>query len=325
MHRKSCKLCEFLRRLTLLAFLITPLHAEDDGWLEFEDQAAAVQNQFEVSPEQFEQWVFQHQGSADAALKKLERQLTLTVEEMSRACELNKSQEMKLRLAGQYDIRQFFNEYAKVRNKFMEVRHDQNEFNKIWNDIQPLQQKLGAGLFNADSIYKKVADGTLNKQQGLERRKAERERRQFRYQALIELHILQLEKAIPLHAKQRERLVQLILAETQPPSIFGQNDQIYLSYHLSQVAKKKITKAVDGAQGRALVKMYQKGRGYKHHLESQGVVPFEEEDEVPAVKQATREAQIDRAVEEFVGRNANGEIQGEVIDAPVDAPVRIDR
>lgn len=305
----------------MLCALTGTARSEDDGWLEFEEEGVAVQNHFEVSPEQFEQWVFQHQGSASKQRKKLELELQLTIEEISRACELGKSQEEKLRLAGQADIRSFFNEYHVVRGKFMKVRHDQQEFNKIWNDIQPLQQKLGTGLFNQGSMLKKVAESTLNNEQGKERRQAEAARRKFRYRALVELHVMNLEKQIPLQANERKALLELILSETLPPTSFGQNDQIYLIYHLSQIGKKKITAAVSGAQGQALLKMYQQGRHYKNHLEQLGVVPFVEEGEND-VEEALREAEIDKAIKKLIGEDAFQNLEWNL---EIDPNPRIDR
>ncbi|MEQ8837862.1 MAG: hypothetical protein RID07_13740 [Lacipirellulaceae bacterium] len=306
---------KMLAAVFVLCALTETARSEDDGWLEFEEEGAVAQNHFEVSPEQFEQWVFQHQGSASKQRKKLELELQLTIEEISRSCELNESQEEKLRLAGEADIRSFFYEYHVVREKFMKVRHDQQEFNKIWNDIQPLQQKLGAGLFNQGSMLKKVADSTLNKEQGKERRQADAARRKFRYQALVELHVMNLEKQVPLKEKERKALLKLILTETHPPTVFGQSDQIYLIYHLSQISKEKVTAAVPGAQGRALLKMYQQGRHYKNHLKQQGVEPFvQEEEDEDVVGKALREAQIDKAIKKFLGDGAPADLQLEVDD-----------
>lgn len=326
-HQPSVKSVKSVAKITLasvfiLCALLSVARSEDDGWLEFEEEGVAVQNHFEVSPEQFEQWVFQHQGSASKQRKKLALELQLTIEEISRSCDLDKSQEEKLRLAGQADIRSFFNEYHIVRDKFMKVRHDQQEFNKIWNDIQPLQQKLGTGLFNQGSMLKKVAESTLNNEQGEEQRQAEAARRKFRYRALVELYLMNVEKQIPLQTKERDALLDLILAETLPPTSFGQNDQIYLIYHLSQIGKKKITAAVPGAQGRALLKMYQQGRHYKNHLEQLGVVPFVEEEERD-VEEVLREAEIDKAIKKLIGEDAFQNLGGELLE--IDPNPRIDR
>src|SRR5438128_7468487 len=103
-----------------------------------------------VTDEQFDQWVFQQDRNAFEARRRLDSQLALQVEDIDRACKLTDAQKKKLQLAGRGDVKRFFDRYETVRQKFQLLKQDEQKVQEIWQDINPLQVTLQAGLFHDD-------------------------------------------------------------------------------------------------------------------------------------------------------------------------------
>lgn len=254
--------------------------AEDDGWVEFEEQPQQQQQeQWLVPPEQFDQWVFQNARDVAGQRRVFENKLSVSIEMLKQTCGLTEEQERKLRLAGEIEIRRFFVRYKKVKEHYIEEKPNQNEFNEVWQMIQPLQQEAQAGLFGSGSTYKHVARRALRDNQLQTHREVERKRREFRYRALVKMYVAMLDESVPLTAAQRDGLIELMLASTKPPNQFGRNDQAYIMYQASTVSADKLRDLVDGPIGDSVVAAFRKGRGYQATLESQGIHPFSEEDE----------------------------------------------
>ncbi|TWT77271.1 hypothetical protein Pla123a_19280 [Posidoniimonas polymericola] len=255
------------------------VRAEDDGWLEFEEKPQQQQDQWLVQPEHFDQWVFQNARDVPGQRAAFENKLEVNIEMLRQTCGLTDEQERKLRLAGELEMRRFFLRYQKVKDHYIQSKPNQNEFNEIWQLIEPLQQQAQAGLFGAGSTYKHVARNALKENQLKAHREVERQRREFRYRALVEMYVMMLDEHATLTAPQRDGLVDLLLTSTAPPNEFGQYDQTYIMYQASTVGPEQIRELVDGPIGEIVVGAFRMGRGYERHLESQGIHPFSEDDE----------------------------------------------
>ena len=101
----------------------------------------------------------------------------------------------------------------------------------------------------------------------------ERERRKFRYEAKIELVLSNLENSISLRAEQRQRLVKLLLDETEPPKKFGQYDFYVVLFQAGKLGEAKLRPILDDAQWQSLKKVLDQYRGMERFLKSQGYVP----------------------------------------------------
>ncbi len=265
--------------LLLSALLAAPALGEDDGWIDLVEEDVDQQNQqWVVQPEQFERWVFQNTGTADEQRKQFESQMQVRLREISDSCELTEEQVQKLRRAGALDVQRFFDRYEAIERRYMETKGDRDQFNNLWQVIQPLQQQAQAGVFGRDSLFTKVARHMMDASQRNAYKETERLRRSYRYRALVELYVMLIEESIPLSSQQRTELTALLLEETSPPSVFGQNDQIYILYQSSKVPKDKLRQAIGGPVGKLIGKLFERGGAYEHHLKSQGVVPYEEQD-----------------------------------------------
>lgn len=245
-----------------------PAAKDDDD----EGAPVQVQAQFEIHPDNFDQWVFGNQGGRDNGLNKLKAQLTLRCVALDRTCQLTDDQKKKIELAGRGDIKRYADRVEEVREKFMAVRKDQEKFNQIWNDIHPLQNRLNAGLFNEESLLAKTIRSTLSTEQLTAFQSVESERKKFRYRAKVELVVAGVEATIPFTDEQRQKIITMIFDETEPPKRFGQYDYYVVMLRASQIPEAKWKSILDKEQHEALKKNFQQVRGMEQFLKSNGII-----------------------------------------------------
>jgi hypothetical protein len=262
----------FLPAVTVLACsLLTgaAANAQNDDDDAPADAAANVMH-FEMPENQFDQWVFQNWQSAQAARTHLEKLLGLQIDDVDRAGQLTEAQRKKMQLAGGGDIKRFFEQVEVVRRKFLLVRKDQQKFNEIWQDIQPLQMTISAGLFDDGSLFHKTLRKTLTAQQSIRYEQNQRDRRAFRYQAKVDLAVAMLENAMPLRDEQRQRFTRLLMEETKPPRKSGQYDYYVIMWQASRLPEDKLRPLFDAAQWKVLCQQFTQMRGMEQFLKQNG-------------------------------------------------------
>ena len=136
----------------------------------------------------------------------------LRIDDLERTCGITEAQKNKLRLAGRGDIKRFFDKVEALKRKFQQGQNDPNA--NIWQEIQPLQVELNAGLFGDDSIYAKTIRRTLSPEQAARFESLSRERTTSRFRATVEWFVAHLDKGLGLTDSQRQRFVELLVNET---------------------------------------------------------------------------------------------------------------
>jgi len=269
------RLCSFARIAAVLVLLTTSAgFAQDVDVIEadVEEAGAAMAAQPVFADENFDQWLFNNNRNADGARAQFNAQLKLKIESVASICGASPVQKQKLQLAGRGDIVRFFEQVEVSRKKFQSLKHDQNRINEVFNDIRPLQARIALGLFGPGSLFDKTLRTTLNEKQAGDWDVAERARRQFQYQAKVELIISMIDDVVVLDVEQRNQLQKLILDETKPPRQSGQYDYYVVMFQLSRVPEEKFKKLLRPAQLRALNKQLNQVRGIEHFLLQQGLV-----------------------------------------------------
>lgn len=262
--------------------------AQDDEDEEDQPKAAVVNrfNAFVANEAQFDQWVFGNMGmgNAAAARGKLDSLLVLNVEDVDRTCGLTPVQKKKLILAGRGDIKRFFDRVDEVRKKFTKDKNFnfQNQFQQVWQEIQPLQTTFNAGLFGSDSIYGKAIHATLTPEQAEKHERVVTDRLHYRYWARVDLAMELLNNEVGFTDDQRKQLVKLLHDETKPPRKMGQNDYYVVLYQLSRIPEAKIKPVFEDIQWRFLKRQLDQGRGMEMFLKQQGFLPGDEPDAKPA-------------------------------------------
>jgi len=264
---------QFLRQVAWGGLLLlcgiwsgTAFGQDDDGLVDGDAPQPVAVNQFQINANQFDQWVFQGNGNARQARKRLDSQLTMRMNEIHRVCGLDQTQKRKLSLAAAGDIKRFYDDVEKMRAKFMAVRNNRNAFGNIWQEIQPLQQKVSSGLFDSDSLFHKSVRGMLTPQQRVKYDRAELQRRKFRFEAQVAVAVSLLERRMPLTDVQRSQLIKLILDVAPPPLKFGQYDQYVVWYFASQIPDATLKPLFDDVQWKVLSQKLAQGKGMRRNL-----------------------------------------------------------
>jgi len=253
-----------------------PLFAQfqDDEIVDDKEQVVVQQNNFFIQPEAFEQWMYGQYGTSSDVEGRFQSQLDVILADVQRVCEaanapLSEIQLKKLRLAARGDIERFLERVEKARKKFDEVRFDQNRINEVFQEIQPLQAKLQAGLFGEESLFEKTMNKTLTQQQNEPRMQLETERRKFRYQAQIGITLAILENGLPLLDEQREKITKLLEDESQPPKRFSQYDYYYVLLQMAKLPEDKLKGILDETQLKMLQPYLMQARGMEQFLKQQ--------------------------------------------------------
>ncbi len=270
MKRAIQNVSSLVAAVVVFAMPLCVCAAPDDG--EPPPVAAVANNDFMMDEANFDQWVFQGSGNAAAGKARLESQLKLKIDELTRVCQITDEQKKKLTLAARGDMKRFFDQVEVVRKKFIAVKNDQNAFGNIWQEIQPLQQKQSAGLFVETSLFGKALARTLSEEQQAQYRVVVEERRRFRYRATVEASLITLSNTVTLRSEQHEALLKLLVEETQPPHIFGQYDNYLVLYRLAKLPAKQIKPLLDDRQWKLMQPQLQQGLGLEAHLAQTGVI-----------------------------------------------------
>jgi len=268
-----CPECShWLRLLSLPLILLSSFAFADDDDDDAPAEEAQVNGGFFVEEANFDQWIFQ--GSANAATGKarIESSAKMKLAELRRVCDLTDAQSKKLSLATRGDMRRFFDEVEIVRRTFLKVRNDENAFNNIWQEISPLQRQQAAGLFGDSSFFAKTVRNTLTREQHTKYQAVLDERRHLRYQAAVDLALVNMSSTVALRHDQHEAIFKLLIEETQPPLIFGQYDQYFVFYSLSKLPAAKLQSLLDDRQWKLLQQPLQQGRSMEPTLMQQGMI-----------------------------------------------------
>ena len=190
-------------------------------------------------------------------------------------CSLTDVQKKKLELASRGDIVEIFDRVEAVRTKFRQIKNDQNKFNQIWQDIQPLQVAFQSEQFGRGSFFHKSLAKVLTPEQLVQYEEAEVARRRFQYRAAIASLVAQIELLVPLLDEQREKLIDLTIEETPLPKQFGQYTTQIVFVQMSSIPRKKLEGILDPIQLRVIDQQMQQVQGMKRWLIQQGILDGE--------------------------------------------------
>ena len=259
--------------LGLLVVMSSVVSAQDDDGLVNGDAPPPVAaNRFQVDVNQFDQWVFNGSRNAREGRKRIDSQLAMRMNEVDRVCDLDKVQKQKLWLAAAGDIKRFYDDMENVRAKFMNERNNPNAFGNLWQEVQPLQQKVNSGLFDCDSLFHKTIRGTLDDKQRAKFDRAELARRQFRFEAQVGAVVSSLEQRMPLTDEQRRPFIKLIQEAGPPPLRFGQYDQFVVWYYASRIPSASLNSLFDDVQLKVLDQQLMRGKSMGQILKREGYI-----------------------------------------------------
>jgi hypothetical protein len=238
--------------------------------------AKAVFAQPVWTDENFDQWIFMDQRNASAARQRLDTQLALRIDYIDRSCGLTEEEKSKLHLAGRGDVKRFFDRYELVKRSFHEIKNDQQKFNQMWQEINPLQVAWQVGLFDEDSLFLKSLRHTLREDQFARYDAVARESRALHHRASIEMAVMVWEQSVPFRDRQRRELISLLTKETKPPLKSTSYDYNLIVYELSCLPQEKLKPLFDEAQWKIMNRYLAQGRGVAPFLRKNGLLGNED-------------------------------------------------
>jgi hypothetical protein len=235
-----------------------------------------------IDEQQLDSMIFQRDGNAAGARRRLDSQLSLQLDDIDRVCKLTEAQKVKLQLAARGDIKRFFDRWEALKRNFKPLDQRQPEFQqeyqKLHQNIRPLQLALQSGLFRDDSLIHKSFHDALTEQQQASYAAMERERRLFHHRASVALAVSTLEQAVPLRDVQRQKLIDLLVNETKPAQKPGQYDYYYLMWQFSRLPDEKTKSMFDDVQRKSLGRFFDRVRSVVPTLKQTGEWPGDDED-----------------------------------------------
>ena len=228
---------------------------------------AAVQGQWNLP--NFDQWVLGNK-TRDQIKGMIKQMLALQLQNVSLACELSAGQREKIELAGEFDRIRMSRAIDDLGERFRQAAQDQETYSRLINEGSAMQMSLKSGVYDDSSLFRKVVRQTLDRDQALRYERQERLRRKFRYEAKIELALSNLEASVSLTAGQQQRLVKLLIDETEPPKKFGQYDTYVVFMQLGKLSEAKLKPILDDSQRKSLKTLVNRFRGMERMLQAQG-------------------------------------------------------
>ncbi|TWU26012.1 hypothetical protein [Bythopirellula polymerisocia] len=235
--------------------------------------APALAQEFKMTEEQFNSWLT---NGRENPKDRLQAQLQVELSLVDLSCELEPKQKEKLTLAAERDIARFEDQVGQIREEVVGKTLDQNKIGEVYQRIQPLNQQLQNGFFGPTSLFAKVLPRALTaaQQETIAQLKSEQYHR--RYEAILRLYVVGLEKSLPMTEAQRQGLLRILIESTRPPSAFGQYDWYYTASQVSQVPQDIFEPLFDKAQLEVIQQARQQGEGWIDWVENQGITPVEE-------------------------------------------------
>jgi hypothetical protein len=245
--------------------------SQDPVLLEEIDEALPLARMV-LDQDRFDLRILGPDGDVDAARKRVETILRGRVESLAYSYRLTETQKKKLLVAGQGDIKRFFDSVQEARAKLPLLSSDQDRLPEMLSEIRRLARSYRSDLFSSGSIFAKTLSKTLNEEQSTRFR--ERKRQQFR--ATLAWVAGTLEQTMKLTSDQRRRLEKLLIEETRPPEAFGSHDYYGLIFQAARIPEAKLKPIFDDDQWQALTRQFREVRGMEKTLRDGGYLPMDE-------------------------------------------------
>jgi hypothetical protein len=228
-----------------------------------------------IGDAEFDRWVFGTEGPAHFR-RRLEFSLTARVSGVDRICLLSEVQRKKLELAGQGDIKQFFDRVESSRRKLREEPLDRRAAQAILAEFRRRPSRPRAELFGGNSLFEKILKRTLTTDQLARYETVTHAEHVARHRDTIKWVVGSMDTALRLSPAQHRQLERLLVEETQPPKRFGEYDYYGVLFQMSLLPEKKLTRILEDDQWAKLKMQLAEASRLGPALKEGGFLPADE-------------------------------------------------
>ncbi|WDQ18041.1 hypothetical protein [Rhodopirellula sp. P2] len=238
-----------------------------------------AQNQIDLP--QFDSWIFQRHGRDEARCRTgLKKEIELQFVRIEQSTPLTESQKDALRLAGQGDIKRFFDRVNDAREKFlqMEQKNGNQDINEAYQLASPLQQELTQGLFGNGSLIQKVTRYVMTEDQASELEELEIKQYRAKLEGSSKVFLATLGRGAALTAKQQRQLHELFQKKIQQiQELPTGNNQVALQHYLlsiwiGEITEKEAERILDPEQIQIVERLAERAKGVRQMLLQQGLI-----------------------------------------------------
>lgn len=232
-----------------------------------------------ISEREFNQLVFR-ESDRGLARKQLELKLDRHLWTLDQLCQLTEAQQQKLWLAGQGDIKRFFDRVSVVERQLEMSGAAREELNaRRFLPVEQLRREFIADLFDDVSLFQKVVDRTLTPAQVARMERREQEQSDPQFYSAVRSYLLSTTRTLDLSAAQSDAL-EALLVESLPRTGMGTQYKNYLvAYRVSKIPEEQFAEILEEPQLEALQSALSHARALEPFLRRQGWVEDEDHDE----------------------------------------------
>ena len=216
------------------------------------------------------------EGDEKARRQRLESTLRSRVDSLARTYRLSEPHKKKLLVAGQGDIKRYFDSVEDTWAKLDDVGNEPDKTRETISELDRLGRIYRSGMFKKGSIFAKTLDKILSDTQTTNDKKEIQERHQQRFRATLTWMAGTLELTMKLSAHQRRQLERVLIEETRAPEAFGSYDYYGLIFQASRIPEAKLKPIFDDDQWQALTAQFQEASRMEKTLKDGGFIPLDE-------------------------------------------------
>jgi hypothetical protein len=214
----------------------------------------------------------------DEARRESQMAVMKRIDYLDRVCRLSGPQRKKLQVAGQGDIKRFFDGVAEAKRTLQSFQN-LDDRRKLALMAQEAASSLGAhwtSLLSVEgSIFTTAVPRTLTDDQRRALEKDMSDRPVIRHRAAVRWTAVLLTRSLGLTDDQRRRLESLLLEQTQPPKKFDAMDYVIVMYQASRIPENRIRPIFDDVQWRLLAQDLADIQRWEFQLRRGGFLPDE--------------------------------------------------
>lgn len=229
-----------------------------------------------IGLDQFNGWIFSRMQNEQKARDTFYSRIDLEIERLDLVASLTDDEKAKIRLAGKGDVKRFFDDVREARREFLELGNvNQNQMNEAYQLASALAQRINSGLFDNNSLLKKVAATAPDPEHAQRIRKRNQRRRKLQTEFAIKAYVAILGRTIPFTSDQRDQLVVLIGKNVDLAHPNGPYVTQLISYRLSELPDGELQELFDENQWNAFKNTLAQAKAMKAMLKQQGLIDDE--------------------------------------------------